>query len=48
LTNGEKGFAYVVDGKGRVILHPDPQKIGVDFTDRPFDKNVIAGESGGL
>lgn len=48
LTIGEKGFAYVVDGKGRVIFHPDPQNIGMDFSDRPFVKNVIAGEIGGI
>ena len=48
LAIGEKGFAYVVDGEGRVIFHPDPENIGADFTDRPFVKNVMAGESGGL
>jgi signal transduction histidine kinase len=48
LAIGEKGFAYVVDGGGRVIFHPDPENIGADFADRPFVKNVMAGESGGL
>jgi signal transduction histidine kinase len=48
LTIGEEGYAYVVDGQGRVIFHPNPENIGADFTDRPFVKNVIAGESGGL
>jgi len=48
LAIGEKGFAYVVDGEGRVIFHPDPENIGADFADRPFVKNVMAGESGGL
>ena len=48
LAIGEQGFAYVVDGKGRVIFHPNPENIGVDFTDRPFVKNVMVGESGGL
>lgn len=48
LAIGEQGFAYVVDGKGRVIFHPNPENIGADFTDRPFVKNVMAGESGGL
>lgn len=47
LKIGEMGYAYVVDGKGRVIFHPDPENIGADFTDRPFVENVIAGESGG-
>jgi HAMP domain-containing protein len=35
-------------GWRRVIFHPDPENIGADFTDRPFVKNVMAGESGGL
>jgi signal transduction histidine kinase len=47
LALGEKGFAYVVDGNGRVMFHPDPEAIGVDFTDRPFVKSVMGGGSGG-
>lgn len=47
LVIGEAGFAYVVDRNGRVIFHPDPREIGADFTDRPFVKSVMAGQSGG-
>ena len=44
---GDGGLAYLVDGTGHVISHPDVANIGADFADRPFVANVIAGESGG-
>jgi signal transduction histidine kinase len=47
LKIGTEGFAYVVDGTGHVVFHPDVANLGLDFTDRPFVKNVMAGESGG-
>ena len=47
LTIGQGGFAYLVDNNGRVIFHPRVENIGADFNDRPFVRNVIAGESGG-
>lgn len=47
LSVGDEGFAYLVDGRGRVIFHPQPEFIGADFTDRPFVLRVISGESGG-
>ena len=47
LRFGKEDFSYVVDGQGRVIFHPLPENIGADFNDRPFVKNVVAGESGG-
>lgn len=47
LSIGDSGIAYVVDRNGRVIFHPDAATIGIDYSDRPFVRNVIAGESGG-
>lgn len=47
LNVGDEGFAYLVDGRGRVIFHPDATLIGADFSDRPFVLRVIAGNSGG-
>ncbi len=47
LRIGDGGIAYLVDGTGRVIFHPDASRIGADFGDRPFVENVIAGKSGG-
>jgi signal transduction histidine kinase len=47
LTIGAQGYAYIVDHQGRVLFHPDPVNIGADFADRPFVKEVIAGQSGG-
>lgn len=47
LTVGEAGYAYLIDGEARVIFHPNADNIGADFSNRPFMKSVIAGESGG-
>lgn len=47
LTVGEAGYAYLIDSEARVIFHPNPNNIGADFSNRPFMKSVIAGESGG-
>jgi signal transduction histidine kinase len=44
----EGGFAYLVDGQGRVIYHPDPGLLGVSQFDLPFVSNVIDGENGGV
>ncbi len=44
---GRSGYAYLVDGVGRVIFHPVASNLGADFTDRPFVRNVLAGERGG-
>lgn len=47
LRIGEAGYAYLVDGTGRVIYHPNSTQLGQDFTDRPFVQAVIAGQTGG-
>jgi signal transduction histidine kinase len=47
LKLGDEGFAYLVDGEGRVIFHPEATFIGADFRNRPFVLRVIAGDSGG-
>lgn len=47
LDVGDEGFAYLVDGEGRVIFHPESSLIGADFGNRPYVGKVIAGESGG-
>ncbi len=42
---GQTGFAYVVDSKGRIILHPEVEK-GMDKTsvsDRPIVEAVLSG-----
>ncbi len=47
LKIGDGGFVYLVDGRGRVILHPLAENIGADYSDRPHVQNVTAGETGG-
>jgi signal transduction histidine kinase len=47
LIVGEAGYAYLIDREARVIFHPNADNIGADFSNRPFMKSVIAGESGG-
>jgi signal transduction histidine kinase len=48
LKVGDEGFAYLVDQKGRVIAHPDPQMVGLDFSTRPPVMRAIEGSSGAL
>jgi signal transduction histidine kinase len=47
LTIGKGGFTYLVDREGIIMAHPDPYQIGADYSNLPFVKRVIAGESGG-
>jgi signal transduction histidine kinase len=47
LSTSTDGFAYLVDARGRVILHPDPAQIGADFSKIPAVQAAIAGGSGG-
>ncbi|RUL51301.1 sensor domain-containing diguanylate cyclase [Lysinibacillus antri] len=39
-------YVYAVDKDGKVIYHPDPEKIQTDFSDRPAVKIVSKGISG--
>jgi signal transduction histidine kinase len=48
LSVGDEGFAYMVDSQGRAIFHPDPDEVGLDFSNREAVAKVIAGEAGGL
>jgi signal transduction histidine kinase len=48
LDEGEQGFAYIVDNKGSVIFHPEPDLLWVDQSDRSYIQKVIGGESGGI
>jgi len=47
LRMSDESFAYLVDGEGRVIFHPDPTEIGADYRDRPAVSEVLAGNTGG-
>jgi signal transduction histidine kinase len=48
LKVGETGFAYVVDGQGRVVSHPHLEEIGADYRDRPFVQAMLTGGEGGM
>ena len=41
---GESGNAYLVDGHGRVIYHPDAGRIGEDFSAQPVVQLVLDGQ----
>ncbi len=43
---GETGYAYVSDTQGKMLIHPEPGKIGSDLADRPYVKEALAGKSG--
>jgi signal transduction histidine kinase len=47
LKVGDEGFAYLVDGTGRVICHPDSRNVGLDFSNRLFVDRVVRGMNGG-
>ena len=42
----ENGEMYLVDGNGRLIYHPDIQRIGEDFSAQPAVRKLLAGEAG--
>ncbi len=48
LVVGEQGFAYLVNGQGKVIYHPDMSLVGVSQQDLPFVEKVTSGENGGM
>jgi signal transduction histidine kinase len=47
LKVGNDGYAYLVDGNGKVIFHPDETQIGVDYSSRPFYQQVMADRNSG-
>jgi nitrate/nitrite-specific signal transduction histidine kinase len=42
----ESNRLFLVDGQGRVIYHPDPERIGADFSSQTTVKRLLAGEAG--
>jgi signal transduction histidine kinase len=48
LVVSEGGLAYLVDGQGRVIYHPETSLIGMNQRDLSFVQKVTSGENGGL
>jgi serine phosphatase RsbU (regulator of sigma subunit)/anti-sigma regulatory factor (Ser/Thr protein kinase) len=48
LRAGQDGHAYVVDGSGRVIYHPQPEQIGTDLSGDPLVQEVLRGRVGAL
>jgi signal transduction histidine kinase len=48
LVVGEGGLAYLVDGQGQVIYHPETSLIGINQGELSFVQKVTSGENGGL
>jgi GAF domain-containing protein/HAMP domain-containing protein len=44
LSIGEHDNAYIVDGNGRLVYHPDNSRIGQDVSDQQAVKQALAGE----
>lgn len=42
----ESGRIFLVDSNGRVIYHPEPERIGTDFSSQSTVQSVMAGEAG--
>lgn len=43
---GETGYSYISDNQGKMIIHPDPERIGLDMSERDYVKNALAGKEG--
>ncbi len=48
LRLGEEGSAYLVDGRGRVIYHTEPDQVGGDFSNRAVVQRVLRQGTGAL
>jgi signal transduction histidine kinase len=44
LQIGEDGFTYLVDRRGRVVAHPDPAEIGLDYHEPTLGDSILRGE----
>lgn len=44
---GQDGFAYLVDGNGKVIYHRDESQIGEDYSGRSFYRQVVSDDVDG-
>ncbi|MEW5734272.1 MAG: response regulator [Thermodesulfobacteriota bacterium] len=45
---GKTGYIYIIDSKGRVVMHPDRQMLGQDVSDRDFVKEQMLRKEGYL
>jgi GAF domain-containing protein/HAMP domain-containing protein/anti-sigma regulatory factor (Ser/Thr protein kinase) len=45
---GQGGYAYLVDGKGRIINHPDSSQVGRDLADTEPVMRATSGETGAI
>jgi GAF domain-containing protein/HAMP domain-containing protein/anti-sigma regulatory factor (Ser/Thr protein kinase) len=48
LRLGESGNAYLVDNRGAVIYHSDPERIGDDLSEHPIVKQMLGGAVGSV
>ncbi len=48
LKAGQTGFAYLVDGNGRVLYHQDGSLVGESLDERPPVVRAIRGETGAI
>lgn len=45
---GDLGYSYVVDSKGIIVVHPDPNLIGIDLGERGFIQEQLQNREGSL
>ncbi|SHK93897.1 methyl-accepting chemotaxis protein [Desulforamulus aeronauticus] len=43
---GQSGYAYISDTKGKMLIHPDASRVGLNMADRNYVKNALAGKAG--
>ena len=45
---GSNGYAYLVDEKGTIFVHPDSSSIGVNLNDSSWGKTILSKQKGSL
>lgn len=45
---GKQGYGYIVDGSGKIILHPDEKSIGINLNDYDWGKTILKEQNGTL
>lgn len=48
LRIGQTGSSYLVDGSGRIIYHTDSTRTGLNLSQDPLIKSVLAGKNGAM
>lgn len=45
-SNGQEGYSYIIDAKGKMLYHPDEQMVGQDMAADQFIQDILAKKKG--